>query len=212
MNPLLPAASLAALLVCWTPASEPQVIDRVLARVGDQVITLSDARAAITLGIVEPAGGGDPIAAALSALIDRELVLAEANRYAAPLPDPAAVDARLAAIRRRYQSDADWQAALDAAALTPARLLDSVRDTLRVQAYLDEIFSAPAQPTGDEVARYYEQHRADFVRDGRQLPLDEARDLAAERATAARRQTLVANWLTRLRERATVVQVYQPAR
>jgi len=212
MNPLLPAASLAALLVCWTPASEPQVIDRVLARVGDQVITLSDARAAITLGIVEPAGGGDPIAAALSALIDRELVLAEANRYAAPPPDPAAVDARLAAIRRRYQSDADWQAALDAAALTPARLLDSVRDTLRVQAYLDELFSAPAQPTDDEVARYYEQHRADFVRDGRQLPLDEARDLAAERATAARRQTLVANWLTRLRERATVVQVYQPAR
>ncbi|MBP1604190.1 MAG: hypothetical protein H6Q09_1362 [Acidobacteria bacterium] len=212
MNPLLPAASLAALLVCWTPASEPQVIDRVLARVGDQVITLSDARAAITLGIVEPAGGGDPIAAALSALIDRELVLAEANRYAAPLPDPAAVDARLAAIRRRYQSDADWQAALDAAALTPARLLDSVRDTLRVQAYLDEIFSAPAQPTGDEVARYYEQHRADFVRDGRQLSLDEARELATERATSARRRTLVANWLARLRERATVIQVYQPAR
>ena len=212
MNPLLPAASLAALLVCWTPASEPQVIDRVLARVGDQVITLSDARAAITLGIVEPAGGGDPIAAALSALIDRELVLAEANRYAAPLPDPAAVDARLAAMRRRYPSDADWQAALEAAALTPARLLDTVRDTLRVQAYLDEIFSAPAQPTDDEVARYYEQHRADFVRDGRQLPLDEARDLAAERATAARRQTLVANWLTRLRERATVIRVYQPTR
>jgi hypothetical protein len=212
MIPLLPAASLAALLVCWTPAAEPQVIDRVLARVGDQVITLSDARAAITLGIVEPAGGGDPIAAALSALIDRELVLAEANRYAAPLPDPAAVDARLAAMRRRYPSDADWQAALEAAALTPARLLDTVRDTLRVQAYLDEIFSAPAQPTDDEVARYYEQHRADFVRDGRRLSLDEARDLAAERATAARRETLVANWLTRLRERATVIQVYQPAR
>jgi hypothetical protein len=212
MNLSLPAAAFAALLACWTPAGAPQVIDRVLARVGDQVITLSDARAAVTLGMVEPAGGTDPIAEALRVLIDHELVLGEANRYAAPAPDRAAVDARIAEIRRRFKSEADWQDALEASALTPERLRVTIRDTLRVESYVDQLFSMSAEPTDDEVARYYEQHRADFVRDGRQLSLEDVRDVARERATAARRETLVRDWLARLRDRTTVVQMYRPIR
>jgi hypothetical protein len=212
MNLSFPAAAFAALLGCWAPAEASQVIDRVLARVGDQVITLSDARAAVTLGMVEPAGGTDPIAEALRVLIDRELVLGEANRYAAPAPDQAAVDARIAEIRRRFKSEADWQDALEASALTPERLRVTIRDTLRVESYVDQLFSMSAQPTDDEVARYYEQHRADFVRDGRQLSLDDVRDVARDRATAARRETLVRDWLARLRDRTTVVQVYRPIR
>jgi hypothetical protein len=212
MNLLLPAAAVASLLACWTPADQPAVIDCVLARVDDQVITLSDARAAVTLGMVEPAGGADPIAEALGELIDRELILAEANRYAAPAPDPVDVNARIAEIRRRFTSEADWQRALEASALTPERLHYLIRNNLRIESYVDQLFSMSAQPTDDEVARYYEQHRADFMRAGRQLSLDDAGELARERATAARRQTLVTNWLARLRERATVVQVYRPAR
>jgi peptidyl-prolyl cis-trans isomerase C len=212
MGLILSASALAMALACWAPVSEPQVIDRVLARVGDRVITLSDTRAAITLGMVESAGGADPIAEALRVLIDRELALAEANRYAAPAPAPAAVDARVAEIRRRFTSEAEWQDALEAAALTSERLRDAVRDSLRAEAYVDQLLANPSQPTDDEVTRYYEQHRADFVRDGRQLSLDEARDLARERATTARRQTLVTNWLGQLRDRTTVVQIYRPVR
>ena len=81
-----------------------------------------------------------------------------------------------------------------------------------VEAYVDQLFSAPAQPTDEEVARYYEQHRTEFVRDGRQLSLDDARDLARERATAARRQVLVAGWLSRLWDRTTVVNMFRPPR
>ena len=201
------------LLLPWRPpALEAQVIDRVLAKVGAQVITLSDARAAIALGLVRPAGAADPIAEALAALIDRELMLAEANRYAAPAPDPAAVERRLAVIRTRFASEDDWKAALASSAMTIERLRDTVRDNLRIEAYVEQLFSAPAQPTDEEVARYYEQHRAEFVRDGRQLSLDDARDPARERATAARRQALVASWLARLWERTTVINLLRPPR
>jgi hypothetical protein len=212
MNHLLRTLALAALLMSPPPTPGAQVIDRVLARVGAQVITLSDARAAITLGLVRPSGGADPIADVLAMLIDRELMILEVTRYAAPPPDPAAVDARIAEIKRRFASEAEWTAALDASAMTVERLRDIVRDNVRVEAYVDQLFSAPAQPTDDEVARYYEQHRADFVRDGRQLSLDDVRDLARERATAARRQALVADWVARLRSRTMVVDLYRPDR
>jgi hypothetical protein len=212
MNDLLRTFAL-VLVWAWLPtALGAQVIDRVMARVGGQVITLSDVRAAMTLGFVRPSSGGDPTADALNVLIDRELMLAEATRFAAPEPDPAAVDARIAELRRRFASEAEWNAALEVSAMTPERLRDIVRDNLRVEAYVDQLFSAPAQPTDDEVARYYEQHRADFVRDGRQLSLDESRDLARERATAERRRALVADWVAGLRSRTVVVNLYRPDR
>jgi hypothetical protein len=212
MNDFLRTLAIVSVLAWLPPAPGAQVIDRVLARVGAQVITLSDVRAATTLGFVRPSGAADPIAAALNVLIERDLMLAEATRFAAPEPDPAAVEAGLADVRRRFGSEAEWQAALDASAMTPERLRDIVRDNLRMEAYVDQLFSAPAQPTDDEVARYYEQHRADFVRDGRQLSLDEARDLARERATAERRRALVADWVAGLRSRTVVANLYRPDR
>jgi len=193
-------------------AAQVEVIDRVLARVGAEVITLSDARAAIAIRFVKIGTSPDPIADAVAALVDRELMLGDATRYAAPAPDPAAVDAQLAEIRRRFSSEAEFGAALNAVALTTERLGDIVRDNLRIEAYVDQMFSAPAEPTDEEAARYYEQHRADFTRDGRQLSLDEARDLARARAAAERRQALVAAWLNRLRQRIVVINLYRPAR
>jgi len=212
MNDLLRTFALVLVWAWLPPALGAQVIDRVMARVGGQVITLSDVRAAMALGFVRPSSGADPTADALNVLIDRELMLAEATRFAAPEPDPAAVDARIAEVRRRFASEAEWNAALEVSAMTPERLRDIVRDNLRVEAYVDQLFSAPAQPTDDEVARYYEQHRADFVRDGRQLSLDESRDLARERATAERRRALVADWVAGLRSRTVVVNLYRPDR
>jgi hypothetical protein len=196
----LPATSLA------------QIIDRVLATVGNQAITLSDARAAIALGLVRGGPSQDSIGTALPDLIVRELILADVNRYAAPPPDPLAVDRRLSEVRARFPSDAAFQETLAANAMTGVRLRDVVGDDLRIEAYLDQRFSAPAQPTDDEVARYYETHRAEFVREGRQLVLDEARDLARARTVAERRRALVADWVDRLRRRTDVNVVAGPGR
>jgi hypothetical protein len=80
-----------------------------------------------------------------------------------------------------------------------------VRDDVRIGTYITERFSAPAAPTDDEVARYYDRHRAEFTRDGQLLPLDDVRELARERAAVERRQALVADWIERLRQRADVI-------
>ena len=72
-----------------------EIIDRVLAILPGQIVTLSDVEAAIDLGLVEVPAGTDRIAGGLSALIDRMLMLNEVRRVAPAEPSPAAIDARV---------------------------------------------------------------------------------------------------------------------
>ena len=79
-----------------TAALSAETIDRVLAIVAGQLITLSDVTAARELGLDGAASqtrAADPVRAVLNTLIDRELVLAEVERYAPsePLPEGPAI-------------------------------------------------------------------------------------------------------------------------
>ena len=78
---------------------EQELIERTLAIVGGQPITLSDARAAVVFGLVTGERPSDDIPAITGLLVDRELILREVQRYAPPAPADAAVDARLDEIR-----------------------------------------------------------------------------------------------------------------
>src|SRR5256885_14332310 len=98
--------------VCTPSPARAEVIDRVLAVVGGQLITLTDVAAARDLRLVAPAAVGDPTRNLLTKLIDRELVLAEGERYAPPEPTTDAVDVEGRRVRARLQSDAAFAAAL----------------------------------------------------------------------------------------------------
>src|SRR5918998_6718630 len=84
----------------WSVSAQ-QLLDRVLARVDGHPITLSDTRAAIALGLVEPAEGVDPTLFALRQLIERRLMLAEVARFAPPEPTPVALSGQLSALKAR---------------------------------------------------------------------------------------------------------------
>jgi len=191
------------------PAAE--VIDRVLAVVGGQIVTLSDARGVIEFGLVEPRRGVDATADAMQYLVNRQLMLSEVDRYSAPSPDAEVLARRMALIRGRFASDAAYHQALARTAFTEGRLRDLVGDNLRIEAYLDQRFAAAAQPTPEEVARYYLDHRAEFTREGRVLPLEEVRAQAQAKVTAERRNFLIAEWLDRVRRRFAVSSLYTPA-
>src|SRR5882672_207223 len=84
-----------------------ETIDRVLAVAAGELIMLSDVTAARDLGLVPLEKGGDSvnsIGAILSKLIDRELVLAEVDRYAPPEPGADAIDRELLQVRARFAS------------------------------------------------------------------------------------------------------------
>ena len=145
-----------------------ETIDRVLAVAAGQIITLSDVNAARDLGIATPGAAADPVRAALSQLIDRELVLAEVERYAPPEPPPDAVDRGLAAIRARFATAAAFEAALARSGIDDKHVRELVRQTLRIRAYQDQRFSA----------------------------------------TDPRRDTLIEEWVTGLRRRGDVIDLY----
>ena len=119
-----------------------ETIDRVLAVAASQVITLSDVTAAIDLGLQSTDGAADPVRAVLSKLIDRELVLAEVDRYAPAEPTTEAVSREVTRVRQRFASAAEFDAALARSGIDEQHLRETLRQDLRMRAYLDQRFSA----------------------------------------------------------------------
>jgi peptidyl-prolyl cis-trans isomerase SurA len=193
----------------WSVRAE--IIDRILAVVDTQIITLSDVRAAMRFGLVPEDVSVDPTGAALQRLIDRRLMLAEVDRYAPPEPSAAAVNASLAAVERRFKDALALEIALNQSAITREELRRQLRDTLRIEAYLQQRFSTAVQVSDDDAARYYREHPEDFMRDGQLRPLDEVRDIARTRVIESQRAAFVRQWMDGLRRRGSVQLLYLPA-
>lgn len=153
-------------------AAEAEIIDRVLAVVAGQLITLSDVTAARDLGLQTAEGAADPVREILSKLIDRELIVAEVDRYAPPEPSAEAIDRETARIRMRFPTAEAFAATLERSGTEEKQLREIVRQDLRIRAYLDQRFASAQE----------------------------------------RRQTLMDDWLTGLRRRGDVVDLYLSAR
>jgi hypothetical protein len=129
-----------ALTLCAAGA-RAEVIDRVMAVVGDHLILLSDVRTAQALGLV-PVNAGEGTDDIVARLIDRELILEEVNRYAPPEPESSAVDAELAAARGRFASASAFAATLTRIGVDERELREMLRQNLRVRAYITQRFGA----------------------------------------------------------------------
>lgn len=170
MSRLLGRVCLGSLLLLIAGGvASAELIDRVLAVVNGDLITLSDVRGARELGLVAPGSAADPIRAVLSTLIDRALELDEVDRYQPPEPSAEAVDVEVQTVRSRFSSPAAFDAALIHAGMDLQRLRETVRDNLRIRVYVEQRFLA--------------------VED--------------------RRQQLIDDWLTGLRRRGEIVDLYQ---
>jgi hypothetical protein len=145
-----------------------ETIDRVLAVVAGQLITLTDVTAARDLGLQPSDNATDPVRAVLSRLIDRELILAEVDRYAPPEPTAEAVDREVERIRARFSSADGLASALARSGIDDKHLRETLRQDLRIRAYLDQRFASAQE----------------------------------------RRQALMDDWLTGLRRRGDVVDLY----
>ena len=127
-----------------SPPGVGQLLDRVLAVVGGQVILLSDVRLFLETGLVEPSGAADPVPPALERLIERRLILDEAARYVVEDPLQDEVDARVGQIERRLGGPLGLAAALAATGYAPPDFEQVVRDDLRIERYLARRFPPPA--------------------------------------------------------------------
>ncbi len=129
-----------AALVCLLAVVPGQqtTIDRILAVVNGDLITLSDVRAARVLQLV-PADSTD--VAVLDILVERRLVLSEMRRFQAADPAPAALAARKVEWQGRIGAVAPVSLFEDAG-VTPEFLDRWLADDLRREAYLEQRFAA----------------------------------------------------------------------
>ncbi len=205
------AAGVAALVLAASVAAA-EVIDRILAVVSGEVITLSDVRAVQRFGLVPADVSDDPVDAALQRLIDRRLMLAEVDRYAPPEPPQAAVDAAVTALEGKYKDALAFEIALNQTSMSREALRGYVRDSLRLDAYMEQRFASIVQLSDDEAARYYREHASEFVVDGQLRLFDEIREEARARAVEARRAASIREWVDGLRRRASLLLLYLPGR
>ena len=182
------------------PLSARQLLDRVVARVGGYAITLTDVTAALALGVIEAPAGENRQASATQRLIERQLVLAEVARFAPPDPAPADVDGEVETMRARAGDR--LAAVMDATGIDEARIREIARDTLRIQAYLNQRFGTTVQVSDEEVTQYYRTHPQEFTRNGMLMPFVEAEPIARQRAAGERRDATIAQWLRDLLGRA----------
>ncbi len=202
---------LPVLIACMVGAAGAQeVLDRVVARVEGTPIMLSDARAAIRLGLIETTPGVDPILSSVRQLVERRLVLAEVARYAPAEPDSTMLSGEADALKARVGTAAELAALERTTGYGDAQIREVARDTLRMQAYLNQRFGSSAQPTDDEVGQYYRTHLDEFTENGRVLPFVEAEPAARRKAAAERRNAIIFQWMRELHQRADVVELYPP--
>jgi hypothetical protein len=118
---------------------QPQLVERTLAIVAGQAITLTDVQTVRALGLVDAAD----VPAATERLVDRALMLREVERYAVPEPQADTVDRRIDEIRLRL-GEAEFRSVLAEGGFSERRLRVWVRDDLRIAAYLEQRFAAAA--------------------------------------------------------------------
>lgn len=201
---VLSALTLAGALASASAAAvQPkEVIERTLAIVGGQVITLSDTRAAVSLGLIDAGTGTDAGERATTLLVERELVLREVQRYAPPEPTDAAIEARISAIAQRFTDAPALAQALAVTGFTETRLKAWVRDDLRIQAYLAQRFAAAGLPSEQEISIAFTARRTEFERTG--VTFQQALPQLREELSLARRKELIADWIADLRRRTDV--------
>jgi hypothetical protein len=206
-----PAGLLLALVIAVPSSSvadeQPaELIERTMAIVGGQVITLSDVRTAMALGLVD-ADSAAAVETAAARLVDRLLILREVQRYLPPEPAEAQVDDALAGVRQRSGSADRFAAALSAGGFNEARLRSWLRDDLRIAAYLGQRFAAVGVPSDEDVRTYYTDHREEF--DRARQPFDAAVPVIRDRLASERRAQLIADWVQDLRRRTPIVELWK---
>jgi hypothetical protein len=130
------------MLLASAVANADEIIERVMAVVSGDLILMSDVRAARALALVDAGDAPDADREVLARLIDRSLILAEVVRYAPPEPTAAAVDRQLEAVRARFGSAEALDASLARFGLDENHLRETLREDLRIRAYMDQRFAA----------------------------------------------------------------------
>jgi hypothetical protein len=179
--PAIRAFLVLLLLATGTEAVAQEVVDRVAARIENDIILMSDIRALSRYqqfldGKTETDGQ------ILERLIDQWIVRTEANVSLFPPPSAADIERSVEAVRKSFTSVEEYAARKKQAGLSDAELREMAAAQLYLSSYLDSRFRPGVQIDPKTIDDFYQKSvvpRAK-ARGQEPPPLDEARELIQE--------------------------------
>lgn len=184
-------------------------IDRVLAVVNGEPITLSEILEAIALapGVSPPA----TVSETLERLIDALLMEHEARRYLQEPPSEEESEATLRALMDRFATPEDYRATLRRLGVAEDYLRKRIRRELIVDRYVDRRFRPLVQVAQREVEDYYRTVLLpDLVGAGSPATLDDVESLIRNILEQRDLNRRVSAWVDELKSSASIVRLPLP--
>jgi hypothetical protein len=145
--------------------AEAELIDRIVAAVNNQVITLSDLRQAVRFN--EEMGGASRVrkdlgSETLEGLINKRLLLHEARRLSFTEVTEQDVNAEVDKIRTRLGSDQAFHDFLQRLQMTPEQVGRMLGERLLVERFVEKKVGLFVRVSRDEARKYFDGHPEDF--------------------------------------------------
>jgi hypothetical protein len=197
---------LLAAMPLQTRASRAQeVIDRIVARVENDVILLSDIGqlAEYQIFVDGKAESGDQI---LERLIDQWIVRTEAAAARFPQPSDQDVQRSLARLQRSFSSPEAFEERKKQSGLTDDEILRQLKSQLYLSNYLDSRFRASIQIDDNAIAEFYKNRVVPRAESRGQTPptLEAAHDFIQEALVQRAINEQADKWLKESRSRVRV--------
>jgi hypothetical protein len=179
------AAFSTAAAVAPQSAPQAQIVDAIVARIEDDIITLSELRELAAYQQLLD-GRSQSNEEVRSELIEQWVVNNEATTARFPLPAGAEVDREVGRLENTFAGLAAYQQRLAAVGLTPEAVRRMVIRQIYLARYLDYKFRSSIQVTDAAIAGYYRDHLVpELQAKGQQAPplsnvTDQIRELLTE--------------------------------
>ncbi len=196
-------------------ASEERVIDRVVAVIGTQVLTLSELEFEARVTLVQRGGvraadaslDEKTLRGALELAINYRLLVAGADRLQAFQAERSEVEARLRTFRERFEDETALLAFLARHDADLEQLTAVLERSVRAERILDSRIRLRAQVSEAEVRRYWEEHKESLGG-----PFEAVRDTLKEKLFRERYNELAVDEFKLVRESARIRRVAPFAR
>ena len=199
------------LILCVLTQPRPQaqqVIDRIVARIENDVILLSDVRLLSRYQLFVD-GKSESDAEILDRLIDQWIVRNEANVARTPKPSEAEIDRAQQRLEKSFDSKDDYEARRKLAGLSEANARRLMADQLYLNNYLDSRFRASVQVNEQAIEAFYQNALLPRAKARGQNPpsLDAAHDYVQEALVQAGINEQAERWLNESRARIHVTKM-----
>ena len=195
MMPWWPRLAVAGMIAGGWSAAQAELVDRIAAVVNGHLITVSDLAGYRTLFASDRSQDQ-----AVDVLIDRQLLIEEADRFAIDQPSPSAIDQRVQDTVTRLGGEAAFRQTLERVGWTSDVLRAWIAEDLRIADFLQQRIDFFVVVPPDEVSAYYDAHADEFA----SVTPDQAREAVIRRLTQQRSDEKRRQFMSKLRDKAAI--------